>query len=239
MTEAAEPGETPPTDDLINTLQSEKTAEEKPEIENLEGALDKGDIALADFLQDDSYIPPEPMSRSPDDRELLEVVADDTVCLPDLLLPMVKSRVDPVDHPLAEVIIDNLDEDGFLLIGRDELAQQLDMPQERVDRVLYVVQHLEAAGIGARNIREALILQLEVMGYAPESVEYRMLAECYEMLTKRQYAQIARALDVSEERVREAVEESAGWSPNRAASIAGRIPAMSGPTLRLNGAVTV
>lgn len=204
--ETVEPDEAPPTEDLLNTSQSEKIAEEKPEIENLEGALDKGDVALADFLQDDGYIPPEPMSRSPDDRELLEVVADDTVCLPDLLLPMVKSRIDPADYPLAEVLIDNLDEDGFLAIGRDELAEQMDMPQERVDRVLYVLQHLEAGGIGSRSIREALILQLEVMGYAPESVEYRILAECYELMTHRQYEQIARALDVSEERVREAVE---------------------------------
>jgi len=205
-TETAEPDEAPPTEDLLNTQQSEKSAEEKPEIENLEGALDKGDMALADFLQDDSYVPPEPMSKSPDDRELLEVVADETVCLPDLLLPMVKSRTDPADHQLAEVVVDNLDEDGFLAIGRDELAEQMEVPQERVDRVLYVLQHLEAGGIGARNIREALILQLEVMGYAPESVEYRILAECYEMLTRRQYGQIARALDVSEERIREAVE---------------------------------
>jgi len=197
----------PPTEDLLNTTETLKTMDEKPEIQELEATmLDKGDIALADFLQDDGYVPPEPMSKADGDRESLEVVSDDTVCLPDLLLPMLRARTDPSDHALAEVIIDNLDDDGFLAIGRDELAEQMDIPQERVDRVLYVLQHLESGGIGARNIREALILQLEVMGYAPESVEYRILAECYELLTRRQYEQIARLLDVSEARVREAVE---------------------------------
>jgi RNA polymerase sigma-54 factor len=213
-TEAQSPEETPaPAADLLDTAENEKTADEKTEIKELESALDKGDIALADFLQDDGYLPPEPLSVAPDDREMLEVVADDTVCVADIILPMVKSRVDPADYPIAEAIMDNLNEDGFLLISRDELAQHLDMPQERVDRVLYVVQHLEAGGIGARTIREALILQLEVMGYAPESVEYRMLAECYEMLTKRQYAHIARELDTTEERVREAVEEISRLEP--------------------------
>jgi RNA polymerase sigma-54 factor len=201
LTEVLAPEETPlPVEDLLNTTEPEKAVEEKPELENLEGALDKGDLALADFLQDDSYLPPEPISAAPDDRELLEIVADETLCVADVILPMVKSRIDEADYPIAEAIIDNLDDVGFLLVGRDELAQQLGMPQERVDRVLYVVQHLEAGGIGARNIREALILQLEVMGYAPESVEYRVLGECYELLTKRQYAQIARELNASEDR---------------------------------------
>ena len=214
-TEAPAPEEAPaPVEDLLNTVENEKTADEKPEIQELEKVLlDKGDVALADFLQDDSYLPPEPVSVAPDNREALEVVAGESVCVADVILPMVKARVEAADYPIAEAIMDNLDEDGFLLIGRDELAQQLDLPQERVDRVLYVVQHLEAGGIGARNIREALLLQLEVIGYAQESVEYRILAECYELLTKRRYAQIARELDTTEERVREAVEEISRLEP--------------------------
>lgn len=214
VTEVQAPEETlSPAEDLLDSAENEKTADEKPEIQELESAIEKGDIALADFLQDDGYLPPEPVSVAPDDRETLEVVANETACVADVILPMVKSRVDEADYPVAEAIMDNLDEDGFLLIGREELAEQLDVPLERVDRVLYVVQHLEAGGIGARNIREALILQLEVMGYAPESVEYRMLAECYELLTKRQYAQITRMLDTTEERVREAVEEISRLEP--------------------------
>jgi DNA-directed RNA polymerase specialized sigma54-like protein len=105
--DAPEPEETPPqTEDLLNTSEAEKLSEEKPEIQDLDGALDKGDIALADFLQDDSYLPPEPVSTAPEDREMLEAVADETACVADIFLPMVKSRVDEADYPIAELIID-------------------------------------------------------------------------------------------------------------------------------------
>jgi RNA polymerase sigma-54 factor len=209
-----------PADDLLKAAP----ADEKPEIEKLGGALDKGDLELAEFLQDDGYLPPTEAPRKASESDPLEAVSDETVCAADVLLPMIRARIEAEDYPVAEAIVDNLDEDGFLLVSREELATQLSLPQERVDRVLYVVQHLEGGGIGARNVRDALILQLEVMGYTPESVEYRILVECYEAMAKKQFVQIARLLDTSEERVREAIEGISQLEPRPCRRFGARDP---------------
>lgn len=200
---------TPPAEDLIGLADKEK-----PEVEKLDGAIDAGEIAIADFLQDDGYVPPAMPGSAPDpDRDRFDTAAVESLRLGDVLLPQARSILPPAQVPIAETIIDNLDDDGFLIVGREELARQLGIPQEQVEQVLSVIQHLEEGGIGAGNMREALMLQLEVLGYSPESIEYRLLKECYEAMTRKQYAAIARTLDTTEARVREAIVAIAQLEP--------------------------
>ena len=61
----------------------------------------------------------------------------------------------------AESIIGNLDEDGYLSASLDEIASIGEHTPEQVEQGLRVVQSLDPAGVGARNLRECLLLQIE------------------------------------------------------------------------------
>src|SRR5438105_15256801 len=61
----------------------------------------------------------------------------------------------------AETIIGNLDEDGYLTASLEEIALMGEHTQEQIEAALKVVHTLEPAGVGARDLRECLLLQLE------------------------------------------------------------------------------
>ena len=61
----------------------------------------------------------------------------------------------------AESIIGNLDEDGYLSASLEEIATMGEHTAVDVDAALKVVQSLDPAGVGARNLRECLLLQIE------------------------------------------------------------------------------
>src|ERR1019366_5799480 len=61
----------------------------------------------------------------------------------------------------AESIISNLDEDGYLSASLEEIASIGEHTAEQVEQGLGAVQSLDPAGVGARNLRECLLLQIE------------------------------------------------------------------------------
>lgn len=67
----------------------------------------------------------------------------------------------PEDMPVAEYIVGNIDEKGYLRSTYDEIAFATMAPLEQVERVARALQTLEPVGIGARDIRECLLLQVE------------------------------------------------------------------------------
>jgi RNA polymerase sigma-54 factor len=62
------------------------------------------------------------------------------------------------------------------------LAELAGANQERFSKVLSVIQRLDPPGLGASSRKESLLIQLEASGLKPESLEYRVVAECYEKL---------------------------------------------------------
>ncbi len=105
--------------------------------------------------------------------------------------------------PIIEYLVGNLDEEGYLRCTVEETAQVLKVPLEEVEHVLARLQAQEPSGIGARNVRECLLLQLrhlEAQGqsqpYALEIVEH-FLRE----LSQRKYDLIAKQLGISRRQI--------------------------------------
>jgi RNA polymerase sigma-54 factor len=65
------------------------------------------------------------------------------------------------DYPIAEYLVGNLNEQGFLGCKVTSAAKRLDVPLESVERVLYTLQRIGPIGVGARDLRECLLIQLE------------------------------------------------------------------------------
>ena len=114
------------------------------------------------------------------------------------------------DRCLVELIIEALDDDGYLRIPFDDLVLDYQLDPEPTDRewetALKLVQHLGAAGIGARNLQECLVLQLNALDEDTPSRDLarRIVEEALDRLGRCDYAGLARVLSVPEADVHEA-----------------------------------
>lgn len=126
--------------------------------------------------------------------------------LAEALLQQLEALVSPDDALIAEQLVGNLNERGYLDIGVGEIAEHLAVPVERVAYVLGHLQTLEPLGIGARDLRECLLIQLQALSELDEihPLAYLLVDQYLDMLGRSQFAEIARTLKVAEAEVREA-----------------------------------
>ncbi|MCU0455633.1 MAG: RNA polymerase factor sigma-54, partial [Bacteroidales bacterium] len=122
---------------------------------------------------------------------------------------------------LGEYIIGNIDEDGYL---RRELAnivddlaflQNVSTTEEELEEVLKVIQDLEPSGVGARTLRECLLLQLEKRELSNPSVKlaHEITDRYFEEFSKRHYDKIIDRLDLTEDQLKGAIEEILKLNP--------------------------
>ena len=104
----------------------------------------------------------------------------------------------------AESIIGNLDEDGYLSTPVEEIAAIGEHKIEDVEQALKVVQSLDPAGVGARNVRECMLLQLESMN-GKGGVAWQIVFDHLRLLETRQHKELAKALGRPAEHVEIAV----------------------------------
>lgn len=126
--------------------------------------------------------------------------------LVEILLRQLEVLVSPVDEPIAEQLVGNLNERGYLEISTSEIAEHLEVPLERVEYVLSQLHTLEPLGIGARNLRECLLIQLQALSEqeAPHPLAYILIDRYLDRLGHSQFSEIARELKVPEQEVRQA-----------------------------------
>jgi RNA polymerase sigma-54 factor len=136
-----------------------------------------------------------------------------TVTLQENLLEQVRTSVLMEDQRrIAEMIIGNIDDYGYLQSSVDELSFATNIRPERIYEVLKIIQTFFPTGIGARDLRECLLLQLERDG-KQDTLEYRIIGECMEALGKRRIPEIARTLGTTVEEVRSAIARIANLEP--------------------------
>ena len=106
---------------------------------------------------------------------------------------------------LAEMLVGNLDDNGFLQVGIEELSLNNGIPLEDLDRAKRVIQSFDPAGVGAETLGECLISQLERTG-KPFGLEFRIISDHLDDLAKRRFPQIAKKLGISTEQVSQAAD---------------------------------
>jgi len=99
---------------------------------------------------------------------------------------------DPVRNA-AESVIGNLDENGYLFASLEEIAQAGEHTLEQVKEALRVVQSLEPAGVGARDLRECLLLQIESIN-GTGGVAWQIVFGHMRLLETKQYKELAKVL---------------------------------------------
>lgn len=107
------------------------------------------------------------------------------------------------DFKIAEYIIGNIDDRGYLQTSVEDIAQSLQTPPAKALEVLERIHQLEPPGVGARNLQEALVLQLKRQS-PPDLLAIKIVQEHLPLLEKRDWAQIARVLNIDIEEVKKA-----------------------------------
>ena len=105
----------------------------------------------------------------------------------------------------AEALIGNFTSSGFLEESLEEIAILNNFEVKDLARILKEIQQFDPAGIGAMNLQESLLLQLERQG-KKESLAYRMVSDCYEELLYKRIPQMQKKLECSQDEIAEAIE---------------------------------
>ena len=153
---------------------------------------DSGNYGFAEIESDDEF---DPLACIPMGETLAEV-----------LLRQLETLVSPDDGLIAEQLVGNLNERGYLEISTDDIAAYLKVPPERVEYVLSQLHTLDPVGIGARTLRECLLLQLEALSEQgiPHPLAHTLIDNYLERLGRGQFHEIARELKVAEQEVQQA-----------------------------------
>jgi len=134
---------------------------------------------------------------SEDDQDpLLRIAMEQT--LGERLLNELHSLVAPADRPIADLLVGSLDERGYLTWPIRDVADELDVSEERVRSVLDVLQSLEPVGVGARNLRECLLIQLRFLTERGMTMPHaeEVVSDYLTELGTRKYPVIAHALGI-------------------------------------------
>jgi RNA polymerase sigma-54 factor len=107
------------------------------------------------------------------------------------------------DKPIADYLIGNIDEDGFLCTTPLEIADILGVDEAEVGRVLAVIQTLEPPGVGARDLQECLLIQLREQGIQHGTV-VDIVRDHLDDWINRRHSKIMRALGADRDELREA-----------------------------------
>lgn len=101
---------------------------------------------------------------------------------------------------IASEIIGNLDENGYLKVPLEEIAQSNGYEMTDVEKALNIVQHLDPIGVGARDLKECLMIQVHHYGYTGTPVE-TIIAEHLDLLRNHNYNELAKKLKCSMDEV--------------------------------------
>jgi len=157
-----------------------------------------------------------PMRRTAEDEEKRQFMFDSLVAatsLQEMLLEQVReSQLSADQWPIAEMIIGNIDDYGYLKATVEELAATTGLTVEKILEVLKAIQTFDPPGVGARDLRECLLCQMERAGQ-DGALEYRIVKDFMEALGKRRIPEIARGTGCDVDEVQEALQRIARLEP--------------------------
>ncbi|MBI2927131.1 MAG: RNA polymerase sigma-54 factor, partial [Verrucomicrobia bacterium] len=211
-TTQADPAE-PPTDVTFDPATEKASSEPVDDFQAEFERLTQMDQEWRDHFSQTNV----PMRQSEEEEERRQFMFDSLVAgssLQENLLEQVRLSDMPEDlRRVAEMIIGNIDERGFLQATLDELAFSTNIPAEQIQTALKEIQQFDPPGVGARDVRECLLLQLARQG-KQDSLEYKVVEQHMEALGRRRLPEIARGLGVEVDEIQDAAENIGNLEPN-------------------------
>jgi len=209
-------------------LTSESPPEEGEEQEDeSSGESNSDEFTLEDYMDDDD-IPEYRLSSnnySKDDRQIDIPFSAGTSFHESMNEQLGLANLDEKQKKLAEYIIGNIDEDGYLrrdlLSISDDLAFNLnmDVSEQELEKILEIIQDFDPAGVGARDLKECLLLQIRRKKETTQILlAMKILRESFDEFTRKHYDKIIRKYEITEEDLKYAVAEILKLNPKPGSS---------------------
>ncbi|MBL0129255.1 MAG: RNA polymerase factor sigma-54 [Flavobacteriales bacterium] len=185
------------------------------ENESTDEENERDDFDMSDYFPDDDTPDYKLTAKNtgPDTEERETPLSGGTTFQDSLRAQLSLRSCDERTEILAEHLIGNLDEDGYLRRELDAVVNDLAFTQnisatkEELERALKEVQSLDPAGTGARDLRECLLLQVRRL---PHSLDQRIAEELlekhFEAFSKKHYERILERLEIDEDALKGAIE---------------------------------
>jgi RNA polymerase sigma-54 factor len=206
------------TNPVLEELSNELSLEERNGAESAEDNFKEEFEKLAtldeewrDYMEQSSN-----SGRSQDSKDkrqfFFDSIATQETLQQNLIGQLNQTALNAADRKAAELIIGNIDDNGFLQSTPEEMALNAGIPKEDFERMLALIRSFYPPGVGARDLRECLLIQLERDG-KQNSLEYKIISEHMEDLGKRRFPEIARRMGMSVEKVQECANNIARLNP--------------------------
>ena len=199
---------------------SEKEQENSSENENDE-------FSLEDYMEDDD-IPNYRLSTnnySKDDKQVNIPFSSGVSFHESLYEQLGLAELDESQRKLAEYIIGNIDEDGYLRRDlfsiSDDLAfsMNMDVTEKELEQILETIQDFDPPGVGARNLKECLLLQIQrKKGKESTCLASKIIEHSFEQFTKKHYDKILTKYDINEGELKDAIREILKLNPKPGSS---------------------
>lgn len=196
---------------LIELEEHSKWSEEKPNFQKKLEWIAKSDEQNRVYYEDEQEEQKQEREFAAEETELSKYVFSQ-------LVPISKTQL---DSEIYEFLVYSLDERGYLIETAKELAEKFSMPVEKMEGYINKLKKCDPAGVGAKDLRECLLLQLERRENKNEIID-KVVKDYLVKVGKNQIPQIAKALKISIDEVVRACEEIRKLNPKPAQGFASR-----------------
>ncbi len=139
-------------------------------------------------------------------------------------------RLEEQEYLIAQFLIGSIDDSGYmrrpLLDLTDDLAftQNIYTDVETIEKVLKVVQQLDPAGVGARDLQECLLIQLQRKVQTPQTELAGLIVEkTFEKFTKKHYLKLQKKFNITENQLKDAIQEIERLNPKPGSSFSNNL----------------
>jgi len=132
-----------------------------------------------------------------------EYASTDDITLPEhLLFQLQFATIKKSFRNMGRYIIESLDENGYMTLSKREIAEKFNVPREKVEEVLHIIHGFDPAGVGAKNLKECLLIQLEHIGRTDELIR-KVINDYLEDFAANRLGAIAKELGVTVQEIQE------------------------------------
>lgn len=182
---------------------------------------------ISDYMDDDADYKTQVNNKGKDEDEKAIPLSGDQSFQDRLTSQLQLLFLDDNQYLIADTIIGNLDESGYLnreveaIVDDLAFSANITVTEEEVEAILMRIQELDPAGIGARDLRECLLIQMERKqdGDITKFTAKKILQDYFEEFTKKHYKKIIKKLEISEEDLKEAIDEIVRLNPKPGGSM--------------------
>lgn len=192
-----------------------------------ESDIDNDEFTFDDYYDEDEDIPSYKLNTnnySKDDKYIDIPFSVGTTFHEYLLEQLGVADLTEEEQQLAEYIIGNIDDDGYLRRDlpaiSDDLAFNLNMEvsEQDLQKILNVVQQFDPPGVAARDLRECLLIQINRINRGQYSTAREIVKTYFDEFTKKHYSKIQAKLELDDQQIKESIEQILKLNPKPGSS---------------------